>query len=165
MLGSSGLSALVAFALAACQPLNGPAPQPEAELDEAFFRCRVQPILTKNCSNFACHGDGARPFVIFARNRLRLGGTEPDRNAFLGDDERTFNFHSAAAMVDAERPDESPLLMKPLATAAGGWFHGASRLENGYDVFDERDGEWMVLSDWAHGATAEPDCIEPGSDL
>jgi hypothetical protein len=165
LLGASSASAVLAVALVACQGLGGPAPSPETPLDEAFFRCRVQPVLTKNCATLACHGDGARPFVVFARNRLRLGGSEADRNAFLGDDERAYNFRSAAAMVDADRPDESPLLMKPLATAAGGWFHGATRLEGGQDVFDEREGEWTVLSDWAHGATDDSDCIEPGSDL
>lgn len=151
--------------LLGCQDLSGTPPQPETPLDEAFFRCRVQPILTQNCSMMACHGDGARPFVVFARNRLRLGGTERDRNVFTTEAERTWNFRAAAAFVDPEHLDESPLLMKPLAEEAGGWFHGATQLEGGLDVFDARDGGWMVMSDWVHGATEAPDCIEPGSDL
>jgi hypothetical protein len=159
---STALVAVVSI-LASCQDLSGPSP--ELTLDEPYFRCRVQPLLTKNCSNFACHGDGARPFTVFARNRLRLGGTESERNAFLSEDERAYNYRAASAMVDAEHPDESPLLLKPLAEEAGGWFHGATELEQGLDVFDGRDGEWMVISDWAHGATEAADCLEPGSDL
>lgn len=165
-LGHVLASMVVSGALVACQDLSGPAPDPEPGLDEAFFRCRVQPILTKNCSMLACHGDGARVYTTFARSRLRLGGDERGRNAFLSDAERAWNYRAAAAMIDRERPDESPLVMKPLAVSAGGWFHGATRLEGGLDVFDSReDGEWRVLSEWAHGATDDPACVEPGSDL
>lgn len=158
--------ATLGVALVACQDLAGPPPDPEPGLDAAFFRCRVQPVLTQYCSMFLCHGDGARVYTTFARGRLRLGGTERDRLAALTDEERAWNYRAAAAMIDRDDPDESPLLLKPLAVAGGGWFHGATRLEGGYDVFDDRDSrEWRTLSDWAHGMTEDPSCVEPGSDL
>lgn len=162
---SASLLGVALGAVLGCPSWSEPPPPADPSLDEAFFRCRVQPILTKNCSTFACHGDARRPFSVFARNRLRLGGTERERNAFLGDDERTWNYRAAAAMVDLEHRDESPLLMKPLDVAAGGWFHGATELEGRQDVFADREGEWGVMSEWVHGATQASDCVEPGSDL
>lgn len=160
----------VALALAlllACGSCAGDldAPQPLASLDEPYFRCRVQPILTKSCSMLACHGDAARFFHFYARNRLRLGGTERDRNSFLRDDERRFNFLAASAMVDTDRPGESLLLQKPLDVRAGGWFHEGAELYGGGDVFASTDdAEYRVLRMWAEGATEDPACVEPGSD-
>ncbi len=138
-----------------------------AELDEAFFRCRVQPIVTKTCSTFVCHGNGARFFTVFARNRLRLGGDETGRNAFLRDSERAFNFESALTMVDIDRPEQSLLLLKPLDVSVGGYYHvGAHEPFGGTDVFlDPDDPEYQVLVDWVMGATEDPMCSEPGSQL
>jgi hypothetical protein len=140
--------------------------RPLASLDEAFFRCKVQPVLTKNCATFACHGNGTRFFRLFGRNRLRLGGTEAERNAFLRDAERATNFTSTRAFVDVDRPEESLLLMKPLAEAAGGYYHGAADDFAKRDVFISKDDpEYQVLVSWVQGAKEDPACIEPGSDL
>lgn len=157
-------AALLLLALAGCRAdLTDPAPLPE--LDEAYFRCRVQPVLTRSCGAFACHGDGRRFFRVFSRNRLRLGGTEEQRNAFLRPDERAYNFDSARAMVDAADPAASLLLRKPLGTATGGRYHGAT-LEGTSDVFaNEDDPEYKVLSAWVNGEKEDPSCIEPGSDF
>ncbi len=136
-------------------------------LDEPFFACRVQPVLTKSCATFACHGDARRFFTVFARNRLRFGGDETERNAFLREEERAFNFESARTMVDPDRPEESLLLRKPLEVAAGGYYHvGAVEPFGGGDVFvNTDDPEYRVLVDWVMGATGDPSCVEPGSDL
>jgi hypothetical protein len=136
-----------------------------AQLDEPFFRCRVQPVLTQSCAAFACHGDGRRFFRVFARNRLRLGGTEADRNAFLNEGERGYNYASASALVVPGRPDESLLLRKPLDEGAGGYFHQGAHIFGGGDVFlDREDGDYQVIAQWIEGATEDPSCIEPGSD-
>lgn len=162
---SALFAATFAVATASCQSgLEDEAPL--AELDEPFFRCRVQPILTKQCSAFACHGDGRRYFHFFARNRLRLGGTEEERNAFLREDERAFNFDATRAYVVPGAPDESLLLLKPLDEAGGGYYHGGATLFGEGDVFasvDDRD--YAVIREWIEGATEDPACVEPGSDL
>lgn len=156
--------ALAALFLLGCRSdLTEPNPLPA--LDEPYFRCRVQPILTKSCSAFACHGDGKRFFRIFARNRLRYGGTEEQRNAFLRPEERAFNFNAARAVVDPNDPSASLLLLKPLEQSAGGYYHGALPLGTS-DVFPNRDDpDFKTLSAWVNGAKEDPACIEPGSDL
>jgi hypothetical protein len=136
-----------------------------ADLDEAFFRCRVQPVLTKYCATFACHGDARRPYRLFARNRLRYGGTESDRNAFLRVAEQEANFAATVAFVDPARPDESLLTSKPLEEAAGGSFHRGAKIFRMGDVFvDAEDRELAVLREWTLGAMEDPLCVEPGSD-
>lgn len=156
--------ALVAFALVGCQELGGAGEV--AALDEAFFRCEVQPVLTTYCAQLACHGDGRRHLTLFARNRLRLAGDEGARNAFLSDAERGLNYRAAQLMVDLDRPEHSLLVLKPLEPAAGGYYHVGSETFGGGDVFsDPGDRSHRVLLDWASGQAADSDCIEPGSEL
>jgi len=136
-------------------------------LDEAYFRCRVQPILTKDCSALACHGSATRYYLVFARNRLRLGGTEAQRNAKLRDEERAFNFDAARAFVDQGALDESLILLKPLEASEGGYYHGGATLFKKGNVFPNReDPDFKILAKWVHGEKeADQQCIEPGSDL
>jgi len=155
-----------ALAAAGCQGgLTDKRPLPSR--DEAYFRCKVQPILTKNCSAFACHGSAARYFHFFARNRLRLGGTEAQRNAALRPEERAYNFDAARAYIDDSAPDQSYLLLKPLQGSEGGYYHGGETLFNKGNVFaSKEDPEFKILSAWVLGAKEEDQqCIEPGSDL
>ncbi|MEZ4401925.1 MAG: hypothetical protein R3B06_17985 [Kofleriaceae bacterium] len=160
-----GRAVVVGVALAGCQG-GLDAPRAPVALDRPYFDCRVQPVLTKYCAALACHGDADRFFTVFARNRLRLDGDEAQRNGFLGLDERDVNFAAAAALVDPEDVDASPLVRKPLAQAAGGAFHvGATRF-GGADVFaDTTDPDYQILSQWLHGATEVATCQEPGSNL
>jgi len=156
--------ALAGF-LASCQSdLTEPRALPE--LDRAFFDCRVQPVLTKYCSALACHGDERRFFTVFARNRLRLDADEAERNAFMQGGERAFNYESTRAFVTAGSPDDSLLTQKPLEQSAGGFFHRGATLFGGGDVFATRDDpDYRVLVDWIEGATEDPTCEEPGSNL
>jgi hypothetical protein len=141
----------------------------DADLDEAYFRCNVQPVLTRSCSMFACHGNARRFFVVFARNRLRDGiASEAQRASFLTDEERERNFIAARAMVVPGHPEQSSLLMKPLDPSAGGWYHvGGDVPFHGGDPFSSVDDpDYQTLQMWVMGARADdPDCIEPGSDL
>jgi hypothetical protein len=139
---------------------------PLPPLDEAYFRCHVQPVLTESCSMFACHGDGSRYFRIYARNRLRYGiAGEAQRNAQLNDAERAFNFASARAFIDVSARDRSLLLKKPLEIDAGGAFHRGATLYGAGNVFStEKSADYQTLLKWIDGAKEDPQCIEPGSD-
>lgn len=156
---------LPSLSLGGCVSPGLDAPGQVAELDRAYFDCRVQPVLTKYCATFACHGDGRRFLRVYARNRLRLGGDERQRNAFMRPSERAANFVAAGAMVDPDDPEQSLLLLKPLQQAAGGYYHGGETAYGAGDVFaDVDDTDYQVLVSWVGGERAEPDCIEPGSD-
>lgn len=159
------LAFLFCLSLGSCQSgLDDP--RPLAHLDEPYFRCKVQPILTKSCAAFTCHGDANRYFHVFARNRLRVTGTEKDRNAQLRSSERAANFEAARAMVDTGDVDSSLLLLKPLESTAGGYYHRGAEIFGGGNVFPSRDDpDFKVMADWVHGGREDAQCVEPGSDL
>ncbi len=137
---------------------------PLAPLDEAYFRCRVQPVLARSCSQLACHGDSRRFFRIFARNRLRSDGAESERDAPMRDEERRANFDAARAMVDTGDIERSLLFAKPLDARAGGTFHRGAEIFGGGNVFVSRDEpDFMTLRAWTRGEREEPSCAEPSS--
>lgn len=156
---------LAALTVLGCQSgLTDEAPY-AATLDEAYFRCRVQPIVTKSCAALACHGDVKRYYHVFARNRLRLGGSEEQRNAQLTAQERAFNYNATRAIVNVDKKAESYLLLKPLESAAGGYYHGGETLFNKGNVYLNReDPDFKTLEKWINGEKEDPACIEPGSD-
>jgi hypothetical protein len=162
----AGVAFFAAFTPACQGGLKDPSPLSTA-LDEAYFRCNVQPVLTKSCAAYACHGSSVRYFKLFGRNRLRLGGTIAKLNAPMTTAERAWNYDAARAMVDTASPDTSYLLLKPLDEAAGGYYHGGSTFFAKGNVFlDTMDPDYLVLQKWIHGEKAEDQaCIEPGSDL
>jgi hypothetical protein len=164
-----GAIALAILVCTGCQGVDQQA-QPLAALDEPYFRCHVQPVLTKSCAAFACHGDARRYFHVFARNRLRLMAwgdplaQEQARNVALTADERAANFDAARGFVDARSPDASYLLLKPLEGAAGGYYHRGALIFGQGNVFATReDPDFVVFSKWVHGQQEDPSCVEPGS--
>jgi hypothetical protein len=157
--------AIVAFGAARCVPgLTDAAPLPA--LDEPYFRCHVQPVLTKNCATYACHGSSDRAFRVYARNRLRFGISDISQiNAPLSDEERALNLEAARAFVDVGAAAQSFLLKKPLETSAGGYYHGATRLGTSNVFSSVKDAEYQILASWVNGAVeANSQCIEPGSN-
>jgi hypothetical protein len=153
----------LALLVAGCQA-DLDAPREQLALDRPYFDCKVQPVITKLCSGLACHGDDRRFFHVFGRNRDRLGDTAD--NALVLQDERDHNYAAALAVVDADDPEHSEMLMKPLAEAAGGWFHRGAELYDGGDVFSSADdADYKVIVDWIGGATEMTTCEEPGSTL
>jgi hypothetical protein len=51
-------------------------------LDRNYYRCNVEPILDKKCSQLACHGtEVGRALRVYARGRLRAGGAVLDNSA------------------------------------------------------------------------------------
>jgi hypothetical protein len=136
-----------------------------SNLDEAYFRCRVQPIITKSCAALACHGDIQRYYHVFGRNRLRLSGGEEQRNAALSAQERGFNYNATRAIVNVAKPKESYLLLKPLESSEGGYYHGgATRYKKGNVYINRDDPDFKTLEKWVNGEKEDPACIEPGSD-
>lgn len=156
------LGLLLALVAAGCQDsLTDDAPLPV--LDEPYFRCRVQPQVTKYCSALSCHGDTARYYTVYARNRLRLQGGEEQRNDFMTDEERTANYAATRAFVEPGDED-SYVLLKILDQASGGFYHGGATEFGRGDVFLTRDDpDFAVFIDWINGATEDPACTEPGS--
>lgn len=151
------------FATACQSGLDDARPSPE--LDVAYFRCRVQPVLAKSCGAFACHGDGRRFFHVFARNRMRAQGVENERNAALTQVELQANYDAARALVDPASPATSVLLMKPLDARAGGSFHRGGEIFGGGNVFLAREeADFKTLAAWTNGTKEDPTCVEPGSD-
>lgn len=148
--------------LAAC--VDNP-PQALPALDVAFHRCRVQPVVDARCSMLACHGDVRRPFHTFTRNRMRLVGSNEQRNLALSPEELQLNLDSALGFVSPEAPDESWLLLKPLDADAGGYFHQGKELYAAGDVFlDAEDPDYVTLREWIAGGTEDPACVYPGTE-
>lgn len=157
----------LALLAAACQS-DLEAPRTPAELDRPYFDCKVQPVLTKNCGQLACHGapdPAGRYFRIYGRNRLRDDGVLTGNPAMRGA-ERDHNFDAARAFVDLVHPDDSLLLRKPLEQDAGGYFHRGATLYGGANVFaTTTDPEYQIIAGWIDGATEVPTCQEPGANL
>lgn len=162
---------LVAIALVTtaggCEPgLSDPREKPD--LDLAFFRCHVQPVLVGSCGALLCHGNQERFFRVFGRNRFRpLFGEKENRNrnTLLSEAEIQFNFDSALGYVDATSPDDSYLLKKPLDQKSGGYYHGGATEFGQGDVFPDREDKgYQTLREWIGGAVeTDPACVEPGA--
>ncbi len=94
------------------------------------FASSVEPILATSCAFGTCHSTEQSDFFVACKGS--------------GSDDRTkFNFLEAQAFI-GNPPDQSKLLLKPLAPSAGGISHGGGVL------FDTKtNAEWKTISDWA----------------
>jgi hypothetical protein len=143
--------------VAGCAVDNPPATAPS--LDREFFRCNVQPVLAARCAFPACHGTRVRPLAIFApgRERLEVGWdrpTEPVTQAELD-----ANYQLVSGFTTTTATGESWLLAKPLAPAAGGYYHRGADLFGSEDVFlTKDDAGYQLLASWIAGETAPSTC-------
>ena len=148
-------------AAAGCTQPNGTVAT--GELDEAFYRCRVEPVVAARCAFFACHGDPARPYRIYAPNRMRLDVTEDQRALYITAAETRANYDNALGFsvhVEAYGYDEPLLVEKPLDETIGGAYHEGAEIYGQGDVFtDPSDPELDVLRAWIAGATEEESCV------
>lgn len=143
------LLALFASLLLACQADE---PVPLSPLDRTYYESCVEPIVVKRCGMLACHGNADRFYRVFSRNRFRIDKDPAKRDAVITEEERTFNYEAAIAMVDPQDLDKSLLLMKPLDGDRGGYIHDGATEFNQGDVFvDEEDPEFQILSKFARG--------------
>ena len=121
-----------------------PSPAKPTSLDFEFFKTRIQPIfLAKRPGHarcVACHaGSQASGF------RLQPLGPSKSWN----EEESRQNFEAVRQVV-IPGDLRSPLLVHPLAEAAGGdFFHSGGKHFNSQD-----DPEWQTLKAWVLGQTA-----------
>ena len=112
-------------------------------LDFEFFKARVQPLLTTkrdgNARCVSCHGFGTT---------MRLQPL-PEGAATWSEADARKNFELVSARVVAGDPDDSRLLLHPLAEDAGGDRHH----DGGKHWTSKSDPEWQTLAAWVRGAT------------
>lgn len=118
-------------------------------IDEAVFHCNVEPVLVKQCSFIACHGNSNSALRVFSIGKLR---SKPPKNAEeatadLTTAERLANFRSAAAFgIGLDDPGNSWLLRKPLAPELGGYAH-----LGGVIYRDTSDPSFTAIYHWLKG--------------
>ena len=143
--------------LASCAVENPPA-QPGA-LDREYFRCNVQPVLAARCAFPACHGTRKRPLALYAPGRERYQVTWDRPTEPITQPELDANFDIARGFSTTSATGEPWLLAKPLATAAGGYYHRAGDLFGAEDVFMTKDDPgYQILASWIAGEAALPAC-------
>jgi hypothetical protein len=144
-----GICWVLLFGLLSQQPATpaGVPPGKAASLDFEFFKNKVQPIfLAKRPGHArcaACHASETAP-AIFRLQPLSPGST-------TWDDEQSRKNFEATLRVVTPGDLKSPLLVHPLAEAAGGdFFHSGGK------HFDsQNDPEWQILKDWVTGQTGD----------
>jgi len=138
------LSALALLGLGGCDdPQNG---YQVADYKYSGFK-DVYPVLIRDCGFHACHGAEERAFRIYGPGRARLTDDLRAYEAVTGD-EISLSFSVALSMIDAEHPERSLLLIKPLAEEAGGAAHGGID-DFGRNVYRTKDDEgYKVIEKW-----------------
>jgi hypothetical protein len=141
---------LLLGALVACADVtNAPGVDPTTKLDETVFRCNVQPILARQCSYNACHGQAGAALRVYTPGKLRQ--TTPqnidDATAPLTDAEQHANFQSASGFSVTAAADDNFLVRKPLPSAAGGYEHAGGAIFSGTS-----DPQYKAIHDWLAGA-------------
>lgn len=142
------------------QPAGGSGPQAAQaavqvaeDLDFAFYRERVEPILLRDRGGFGpgasacvtCHVTSGTPLELQPLNE------NSDGEVYWTEEQSRKNFTVVSGLVTAGQPQRSRLLREPLAEEAGG-----SGLHVGGTFWDSReDPEWQTLAEWVR--TADPD--------
>ena len=127
---------------------NEPLANPTATLDEAAFRCKVEPILVKQCSYLACHGKAESALRVYSPGKLRQSSptNNDDANAELTEVEHHGNYTSAAGFAVATAPADNWLLLKPLPANLGGYEHDGGAIYAG-----TTDPQFVAIATWLGG--------------
>jgi hypothetical protein len=120
------------------------APARAQSLDYEYFRAQVEPIfLEKRAGHtrcYVCHNE--RSTNAFRLEKLPAGAT------FWTEEQSRRNFAMLSRLVVPGKPDESLLLLHPLAPEAGG-----SAYHSGGRQFESRDDPaWQRLARWVRGS-------------
>ena len=119
------------------------APAQAQTLDYAYFKAQVEPIFLQKRAGHArcyvCHAERSN-------NSFRLEKLSPGASSWTEEQSRR-NFAMASRLVAPARPEESLLLLHPLAPEAGG-----SAYHSGGRQFESKDdAAWKILARWARG--------------
>jgi len=131
-------------------------------LDFGYFVCAVQPILDRECSAPACHGNAARGLQILSSSRMRIAAEYQKARLDLTSDEielgihpaltameLSFNYEQCRAFAPSRFGETSQLLSRPLAVSTGGLYH-----EKRGDIFPSGDDpRYQTIRLWLSGAT------------
>lgn len=140
-------AALLAALLPACDDPERVVPAP----DRARFGAEVYPLLLRDCSFPACHGDPRRPLFVPGPGRTRLGTPESPLDEPTRD-EVDLAYDRARAWLLAEGDEPPPLLHKPGPRAAH-----EGRDEHGRNVYEDPDSPGLaILKSWAEGTEVTP---------
>lgn len=145
---------MAALLVAACtDAVNAPAIDPSTTLDETVFRCAVEPILARQCSYLACHGQAGTALRVYTPGKLRA--TAPanldDAGAPLTTDEEHGNFTSASGFAESTAVADNFLLRKPLPSSAGGFEHKGGAIYSGV-----KNPQYIAIAAWLAGSGACP---------
>lgn len=147
----ASLSALALLGLGACDD-----PQKGWHVADREYRGfqDVYPVLIRDCGFHACHGAEERAFRVYGPGRARLSDDLRAYEAVTGD-EISLSFSIALSMIDAEHPERSLLLVKPLALEAGGAAHGGID-DFGRNVYRTQDADgYRAIEAWVKSMPAE----------
>jgi hypothetical protein len=116
---------------------------PAATLDFEFFKTRVQPVfLEKRPTHTRCYVCHAESNNAFRLEKLAAGAST------WNDEQSRKNFEMASRLVVPGEPDNSRLLMQPLAPEGGGnIYHSGGR-----QFATKDDPAWKTIAAWVNGA-------------
>ncbi len=109
----------------------------------------IEPILIRDCSYLACHGNAGLALRVYSVGKLRAGesSTLDTRTAPLTTDERHANYESALGFSFPNvAPQDNFLVRKPLAQSLGGYEHTGGAIYSGLD-----DPRFMNMLAWVQG--------------
>lgn len=118
--------------------------RPMVDLDYTTFVNDIQPIFAARCANPACHGRPERALSTYAPKRFRADPQRVHLDEPLTEQEMRHNFVAACIFAsEADGPEETPLLQKPLADPV---YHGGGAV-----FFSDRDSDYITIHSWIAG--------------
>jgi len=142
-----GLAIVTTIVVGACTTVtNEPATDPSTKLDETVFRCKVEPILARQCSYPACHGNAGTALRVYTPGKLRIAKPQDldEATAPLTDAEHHANFASAAGFSFGDVvPEDNLLLRKTTPPNEGGFSHLGGVIFSG-----TADAQYHAIFDW-----------------
>lgn len=115
--------------------------------DRQVFSLEAGPILSRRCGDYACHGNSARPYALYAVSRRRLNAADQYSSHPLTSAEWDANFNATRGFLDAPRGRDTALIQKALSTG------GAGDHKGGAIFAAPSDPECQAILAWIDGVT------------